>query len=152
MDTAWRGQAGLDVTSRGQKNWADLATRKWLAAGDIAVLTLFAWGGRASHGMGDLDFSVLVTAFPFYVGKKKREKKGRGGWKREDGDGARIHTFTRAAGGGGSGPEFFTLRTSGKALHLIFSNMRCRLGIFQILKVVGWDVGMSILCCAHARK
>lgn len=73
VDTAWRGQAGLDVSEAGgeARNWGDLATRRGLAAGDLAALTLFAYVGRASHGMGSFDLGVLVTALPFYLGERR---------------------------------------------------------------------------------
>lgn len=69
-NTAWRGQAGLDVTNAddGSRDWGDLSTRRGLAAGDLVTLTAFAYVGRASHGMASLDLGVLVTALPFLVG------------------------------------------------------------------------------------
>ncbi|CAM9761738.1 unnamed protein product [Pylaiella littoralis] len=69
-NTAWRGQAGLDVTNAddGSRDWGDLSTRRGLAAGDLVALTAFAYVGRASHGMASLDLGVLVTALPFLVG------------------------------------------------------------------------------------
>lgn len=71
VDTAWRGQAGLDVSgSDGEaRNWSALANRKVLAAGDLAALTLFSYVGRASHGMADFDLGVLLTALPFMIGE-----------------------------------------------------------------------------------
>lgn len=69
IDTAWRGQAGLDVVSgEGSRNWADITNRKVLVAGDVFALTMFAYVGRASHGMGELDLAVLATAAPFIIG------------------------------------------------------------------------------------
>lgn len=70
VDTAWRGQAGLDVSdvAEGDKSWGVLADRKGLVVGDIAALTLFAYVGRASHGMAAFDLGVLFTALPFFVG------------------------------------------------------------------------------------
>lgn len=70
LDTAWRGQAGLDVSSAdvGTRSWGDLLNRKGLVAGDLAALTLFAYVGRASHGMSAFDLGVVVTALPFLVG------------------------------------------------------------------------------------
>lgn len=69
-DTAWRGQAGLDVTDAedGSRDWRDLSTRRGLAVGDLVALTAFAYIGRASHGMSSFDLGVLVTALPFFVG------------------------------------------------------------------------------------
>lgn len=70
VDTAWRGQAGLDVSDStdGDKSWGVLADRKGLVVGDLVALTLFAYIGRASHGMAAFDLGVLVTALPFFVG------------------------------------------------------------------------------------
>ncbi|CAM9985335.1 unnamed protein product [Scytosiphon promiscuus] len=69
-DTAWRGQAGLDVTDGddGSRDWSDLSTRRGLAVGDVVALTMFAYVGRASHGMGSFDLGVLLTALPFIIG------------------------------------------------------------------------------------
>eukprot|EP00752_Nemacystus_decipiens_P006184 g5580.t2 len=68
-DTAWRGQAGLDITDAndGSRDWGDLSTRKGLAVGDLVALTMFAYVGRASHGMSSFDLGVLGTALPFLV-------------------------------------------------------------------------------------
>lgn len=70
-DTAWRGQAGLDITDAedGSRDWGDLTTRKGLAVGDLVALTMFAYVGRASHGMASFDLGVLGTALPFLVGE-----------------------------------------------------------------------------------
>lgn len=73
INTAWRGQAGLDVsTGDGNRNWTDIPERKVLLAGDVFVLIMFAYVGRASHGMGDFDLGVLTTAFPFLAGMSIR--------------------------------------------------------------------------------
>ncbi len=70
-ETAWRGQAGLEVTDAndGSRSWGDLSTRRGLATGDLVALTLFAYVGRASHGMASIDLGVLATALPFLVGE-----------------------------------------------------------------------------------
>ncbi|CAN0163225.1 unnamed protein product, partial [Hapterophycus canaliculatus] len=69
-DTAWRGQAGLDVIDGdgGSRDWSDLSTRRGLAAGDVMALTMFSYVGRASHGMASFDLGVLLTALPFLIG------------------------------------------------------------------------------------
>ena len=68
IDTKWSGQAGLDVTVAGQRNWFDIPNRPVLAAGDMLALTIFAYIGRASHGSGSIDLGVLATAAPFAAG------------------------------------------------------------------------------------
>ncbi|CAB1101459.1 unnamed protein product [Ectocarpus sp. CCAP 1310/34] len=70
MDTAWRGQAGLDVINAadGSRDWSDLSARRGLAVGDAVALTMFAYVGRASHGMAAFDLGVLLTALPFLIG------------------------------------------------------------------------------------
>ncbi|CAM9764790.1 unnamed protein product [Chrysoparadoxa australica] len=89
IDTDWSGQAGMDITLASSNNWGDIAQRKGLAFGDFAALTVFAWIGRwawvecpliekrvpdgsllcrSSHGSGAIDFGVLQTALPFYLG------------------------------------------------------------------------------------
>ncbi|KAM3574080.1 hypothetical protein VYU27_003977 [Nannochloropsis oceanica] len=65
-ETAWSGQAGLDVLTQGNNNPTDLAARPFLALGDVAMLLLFASIGRSIHTGGiSLDFQVLQTAAPF---------------------------------------------------------------------------------------
>lgn len=87
-DTAWRGQAGLDVTdaANGSRDWSDLSARKGLAVGDAVALTMFAYVGRASHGMASFDLGVLLTALPFLIGEGGREGErlvfGEGGRER----------------------------------------------------------------------
>lgn len=69
-DTDWSGQAGMDrVIGDGNRNWSDLPARKWLAIGDVAALTLFAYVGRASHGDGSIGLDVVATALPFVAGE-----------------------------------------------------------------------------------
>eukprot|EP00638_Chattonella_subsalsa_P004005 CAMPEP_0117756808 /NCGR_PEP_ID=MMETSP0947-20121206/14326_1 /TAXON_ID=44440 /ORGANISM="Chattonella subsalsa, Strain CCMP2191" /LENGTH=241 /DNA_ID=CAMNT_0005576521 /DNA_START=132 /DNA_END=857 /DNA_ORIENTATION=- len=68
LDTKWSGQAGLDISANGNKDWSDLAERPFLAFMDAAALTVFAWIGRASHGSTEFDWVVIKTALPFIVG------------------------------------------------------------------------------------
>ena len=65
-ETAWSGQAGLDIQKQGNSNPTDLAARPFLALGDVAMLLLFASIGRSIHTGGvSLDLQVLQTAAPF---------------------------------------------------------------------------------------
>lgn len=65
-ETAWSGQAGLDIQTQGNSNPTDLAARPFLALGDVAMLLLFASIGRSIHTGGvSLDLQVLQTAAPF---------------------------------------------------------------------------------------
>eukprot|EP00640_Fibrocapsa_japonica_P003052 CAMPEP_0113943314 /NCGR_PEP_ID=MMETSP1339-20121228/23178_1 /TAXON_ID=94617 /ORGANISM="Fibrocapsa japonica" /LENGTH=272 /DNA_ID=CAMNT_0000948155 /DNA_START=127 /DNA_END=945 /DNA_ORIENTATION=- /assembly_acc=CAM_ASM_000762 len=66
--TQWSGQAGLDVSEPGNRNWSDLATRPLLTLGDMATLVLFSYIGRASHGNPQVDWGLLGTAAPFLAG------------------------------------------------------------------------------------
>eukprot|EP00611_Tribonema_gayanum_P013627 TRINITY_DN2463_c0_g1_i1.p1 TRINITY_DN2463_c0_g1~~TRINITY_DN2463_c0_g1_i1.p1 ORF type:complete len:307 (-),score=80.31 TRINITY_DN2463_c0_g1_i1:185-1003(-) len=68
LDTAWSGQAGMDVTVVGSKTWADISKRLGLAAGDVIALTVFASIGRGVHTGSGIDFEVFKTALPFYIG------------------------------------------------------------------------------------
>lgn len=65
-ETAWSGQAGLDVEKAGNNNWSDLTSRPLLALGDVGFLLLFATIGRSIHSGGfHFDLQALGTAAPF---------------------------------------------------------------------------------------
>lgn len=67
--TRWSGQAGMDVTIIGEKNWSDLLRRRGLVVCDLLAISTFAWVGRSSHVSSNLDLGVLLTAAPFYAGE-----------------------------------------------------------------------------------
>jgi len=67
-ETAWSGQAGLDVRRVGENNWKDVGARPLLALGDVLMFLLFASVGRSIHTGGlSLDVQVVQTAAPFIL-------------------------------------------------------------------------------------